>query len=200
MNDINNAFKRFGILGLIENAIIHLLIKCGLNISVMELLVKPVRYAENKYKGKYKFLEVEDFERQKKLNPQWFSDGKIEEMVRACGDKNNKAIGIVKDNLIIAYGWVSLEKMGFDEVELLSQDGYLWDDYTHPTYRGQGLHGLINNARINYLCSSGKTRALTKVAHYNRASKNGYYKSGFTKMQTYITMKVGKFSFSSLKY
>lgn len=197
---IKNAIKRFGFLGFLENVFIHLLEKIGIKFSIMGLYSYDI-FASNSNE----FLNVfhvtpNTFISQKELNPNWFSDQKVSDMLLASDDENNVALGVFDGKLLVSYGWVSTRTMGLDNLLLHEPDGYLWDDYTHPDYRGEGLHSIINNARIAYLFEKGKKRALTQVAHYNRASRVGYIRKGFKLECWFVIFKMGKYERCSLKY
>lgn len=127
----------------------------------------------------YKRLLIQDFENQRYFNSQWFLPSKIESLKKAMSIKGNIPYGIMDDKLILAYGWLSLEKMGFDENLLPVNEGYLWDDYTHPEYRGKGLHQLITEIRLHKLREFGKCNAVSRIDIYNRASRIGYKRLGF---------------------
>lgn len=199
---IRSAIKRFGFFGCIENAIIHCLNKIGICIHVMEVFVYEMSGIEtnNRDNLNIRVLELNDFERQTKLNPLWFNPRKIEDMRSAFALDGNIPLGIVANEMIVAYGWVSLNTMGLENIVLKESDGYLWDDYTHPDHRGKGLHSAINQARVAFLFSMGKARALTQVAHYNRASRVGYIRNGFKRETKYFKICVGGINYSSLKY
>ncbi len=197
---IKNAFKRFGFLGFLENVFIHLLEKIGIKFSIMGLYSYDI-FASNSNE----FLNVfrvtpNAFISQKELNPNWFSDQKVSDMLLASDDENNVALGVFDGKLLVSYGWVSTRTLGLDNLLLHESDGYLWDDYTHPDYRGKGFHSIINKSRIALLFEKGKKRALTQVAHYNRASRVGYIRNGFKLESWFVIFKIGRFERCSLKY
>ena len=199
---IKGAIKRFGIFGCIENAIIHGLEKIGIGFNVMEVFVYEMSSIEiyNEEQLNIRVLELMDFENQANINPQWFNSQKIDDMRSAFAVEGNIPLGIVVNQMIVAYGWVSLNTMGLENIPLKESDGYLWDDYTHPDYRGKRLHSVINQARVAFLCSKGKSRALTQVAHYNHASRVGYIRNGFKRETKYFKISIGGIKYSSLKY
>lgn len=198
---IKSAIKRFGFWGFIENVVIHCFQKIGVDFCVMEIyacgITSGETYSDNNI---VKVLELKDFENQAKLNSSWFTPHKIEDMKSAFNLGDNIAVGIIEDGMIISYGWLSLRTFGLNNIRLKKSDGYLWDDYTHPNYRGNGLHSKINQARVELLRDNGKNRALTQVAHYNRASRVGYLRNGFSFLTSYIQLKIGHFEYSTLKY
>ena len=200
IQSIANALKRFGILGLFENTIIHCLSRIGITLCVMEIYgLELLSITEIKGLSNIRYLTLSDFEKQTLLNPNWFGKGKIEDMKNSFAIEGNIPVGIFENNLLIAYGWVSLNKLGLENLQLKDKDGYLWDDYTHPDYRGKGLHSIINNVRVSILKKAGKERALTQVAHYNRASRVGYLKSGFTLVDRYVQLKIGNYNYTTIK-
>lgn len=172
--------KRYGIKGFLLFALLRFLKIFGIRLFLKDIYRYPLdSYSPPIIQNTYKILTIEDFENQKYLTPQWFSPSKIESFQRAMDIKGNIPYGIVDDKLIIAYGWLSLDKMGFDEISLSIGEGYLWDDYTHPQYRGKGLHRVITEIRLLKLYEYGKCSAISRIDTYNRASRIGYKRLGF---------------------
>ena len=62
---------------------------------------------------------------------------------------------------------------------LREDTGYLWDDYTHPAYRGRRLHGEMLGIRERILEQMGKKVAFAMVDFYNRASQVGFERVGY---------------------
>lgn len=198
---IKDAIKRFGLIGFLENTLIHCLQKIGVDFCIMEMFYLEIpEVTEDKQGIDVRVLQLSDFESQVNKNPIWFTPQKIEDMKRAFSLDGNVPVGIFEEELILAYGWISLKTFGIEKIALKGQDGYLWDDYTHPDYRGRGLHSVINNARVNFLRSCSKHRVLTHIAHYNRASRIGYLRNGFKFGSRWLQIKVGKYMYSSFKY
>ena len=75
--------------------------------------------------------------------------------------------------------------MGYSRRRLEECDGYLWDDYTHPHDRGKGWHGALIRIREQVLREAGKRRAVSIVAHFNRASCRGFQRAGYTLLESY---------------
>ncbi len=115
----------------------------------------------------------------------WFSQQKLEDIRKAFSIPGNRPLGIIRNNQLICYAWLSSKFWGNDITrKLRPQDAYLWDDYVHPSFRGCGLHAVLINARLNYLQKLRKDRIFTIVSVYNQAS----YK-GFKKWQTFFRLK-----------
>lgn len=121
----------------------------------------------------------------------WFSQKKLEDIRHAYSIPGNKAFGIIQNDRLICYAWLSLQFWGGDITrKLQSQDAYFWDDYVHPSYRGQKLHTVLINTRLHYLQKLGKERVFTVVSIYNQASYKGFNRLGFIKWQTYFVLKL----------
>lgn len=120
----------------------------------------------------------------------WFSQQKLEDIRKAFSIPGNRPLGIIRNNQLICYAWLSSKFWGNDITrKLRPQDAYLWDDYVHPSFRGCGLHAVLINARLNYLQKLRKDRIFTIVSVYNQASYKGFKKIGFKKWQTFFRLK-----------
>ena len=104
----------------------------------------------------YKVLVLDDFEGQAAVNPEWFTKVKMQKIRQWISVEGNCAYGIYDNEILAAYGWISSEWMVHKEKLLKPNVGYLWDDYTHPLYRGRGLHGKLVKIREENLRRLGK--------------------------------------------
>lgn len=175
--------KRYGWGGLLRNASGKLLRLAGLNVSRWYMYAIPVAETDfndldRKLTGyPFKELCLEDFRRQTVLNPDWFTPAKMDDVERGLGIEGNHAYGLYEGELLVCYGWISLERFGLSEERLLPTDAYLWDAYTHPAFRGKRLHKYLSIMCLRSIAGYGKSRAVVIVANYNRASRQTYERS-----------------------
>ena len=93
------------------------------------------------------------------------------------------------DETELAYScWISIKEIGFRKkynksIPLLEDEGYLEDAYTHPDFRGKGLHSKMNLFRIMSLLKKGKTRNYVVVQSENVPAIKSQLKSGFIKVR-----------------
>ena len=101
---------------------------------------------------------------------------------------------------LAAYGWTSEQYLGVSKRLLEEGDGYLWDDYTHPDFRGQGWHGRLIRLREEVLRNGGKRRTLSIIARHNRASRRGYQRCGYYLLERYSFGRRWGKPFMTLRY
>ena len=184
MKKILDIYRRYGICGIIEKTLLKLFSITFLDIDKRLCFKKNLNTSLDCI-YEYKILSLKDFYIQKNVNPDWFSEKKISDIEKAFLIDGNMPYGIYDKNLLIAYGWISTKYFGLEMRNLQHNDGFLWDDYTHPKYRGKGLHRAIILIRQNELLKLGKNRALTFISSYNKASMSAYKKIGYTVMETF---------------
>lgn len=207
-NFIYTRYKQYSISGVIIKLFLKLLSKVGIQIDVFYSLVYEISsfdinsvLSQNQIEL-FRKLSLDDFIKYGDKN--WFSDKKINTIFSLL-DNENIVYGIIKDNLIISSGWISLFKYaGFNEnfmPSLKPCDAYLWDAYTHPIYRGNHLHKYLIFYRLYRLKELGKKKAYTFVSIYNKASYKGFSRCGFKKDQLFINYRIGNNSYhTTFKY
>ena len=130
----------------------------------------------------------------------WFTPTKMAKLARYYRVPGNRVFGCFEAGRLVAYGWISEQYMGYSKRRLESGDGYLWDGYTHPAHRGRGWHGHLIRIREVELQKAGKERALSVVAHFNRASRRGFQRVGYTLLEGYTFGRWWGRPFSTLRY
>lgn len=181
MNKAKDIIHRYGIVGCIQNIFCKLLGIFGLNIEFLYCFSKDLdapNLTESKFPA-YKQLAYDDFENQSKYDPQWFNPHKLRALAQAFSVEGNYAFGCYDDGTLMCYAWISVAKFGLKQLDLKSEDGYLWDHYTTPSYRGKGLHGTMIRICEHELYKRGKKKAIIFVANYNRASRVGVERAGY---------------------
>lgn len=86
-------------------------------------------------------------------------------------------------NQIIYYAWLStklieLESIGMS-VPLKYNEGYLFDAYCFPEFRGQNLHSYMSRKRLEILNQKGKKYAYVSYLKDNRVAEKVMKKIGF---------------------
>lgn len=197
---LNDSFRRYGMRGLVEKVILYLLNAVGIRcereycFSISVLADSFSFLIPEQYFHDFKKLTLEDF--QLYGDPNWYNPEKMAVMERCFEEKGNAAYGIIEQSRLVCSGWLSLVKFGDDAEGLFpflkDSDCYLWDDYTHPAFRGKGLHRWLTAYRLYEASKSGKKKAFSFVAAFNRASVKGFLRCGFEKKQIFWNYKIGR--------
>lgn len=195
-NRIWSVKQRYGIMGTFINILQKLFSLIGISINRKHCLnfVIAETFAENKdmLNGftEFKELSYNDFVSYGEKT--WFNANKLAFLKSLLSQSGNSAYGIISNDTIVCSGLISTEYFNLNNIKLSFSDGYLWDAYTHPQYRGLGFHKKLINYRIYQLYLHKKTNVLAFVDSYNRASYKGFISCGFRKAQTYYVYKIGK--------
>lgn len=200
---INDYIKRYGYKGVVEKFICKALSLIGIDVSIWNLLAIDVDTKSIVIDDGLQFVQLifENFKEQQLCNPGWFTNEKVALIEDALKHEGNIAFGVYNDRLLICYGFISTVFMGTENVRLHNTDAYFWDDYVHPDYRGRKLHQLLNAYRIKKTIEFGKSRCISIVGNFNRASLVGYKRLGFMVIQTFCKIKIfNKLENSTLQY
>lgn len=192
MKKIADLRKRYGFSGIMLNMFCKCLKYIGLKISFWSFYVKDINKLQETTLIRFKELHLSDFENQHMVNSEWFTVKKIKDLKQAFLIEGNHCYGYYDGDVLACYGWISLKQLGLENTILMEDDCLFWDDYTHPDFRGKGLHKDLNLFRIARMVEYGKKRALTFIANYNRASRVGYERSGFNLSSQFIEYRLGK--------
>lgn len=204
MKRIISKIKRYGYSGIFKRMCYIIINKItGIhieNINCYFLSLNKNFLKKNLTEGFYLELSYSDFENQIQYNPDWFTPVKMQALKKAF-EAGNLFFGIYEKGLLINYGAINFHTMYPTKITLKYSDVYLWDAYTHPQYRRQGLHQKLLEYRLYEAQKVGKERALINVASYNKASNTSIIKSGFRLLNNYydIIYRNGKQK-STFKY
>lgn len=188
-----DKLKRYGLKGVLLRLVWKSFSIFKIDCSQCYLLGKSLNEPQSSSQSNATFstLEFVDFKKQRLLNPTWFTDEKISSIKKALEIEGSFAYGLLNNDLLISYGFLSLNYWGLDEnLELEKGDCYLWDAYTHPSARGRKLHKMLTMHLEKEAFSKGKKRALSIVDSYNKASRNTYKRQGFSVVQKYFTINL----------
>lgn len=203
MKKLYRAWRLYGTWGVVQNLYGRLGALCGVQVRRMLLfahrLDEPASQAELP-PPPFQELTLADFEAHRMEDEAWFTEEKMAKLARYYKVPGTRAYGCVVEGRLVAYGWVSEHYLGYSRRRLEEGDGYLWDGYTHPAYRGQGWHGVLIRIREQVLREAGKQRAIGVVAHFNRASRRGFQRQGYTLVERYRFGRRWGRTFSTLRY
>ncbi|MEL4457173.1 hypothetical protein [Lutimonas vermicola] len=132
-----------------------------------------------------KELNLEDF---KKGDPTIFNEVKLKLIEERFESGQYWSYGVFSGSELIYSCWITTLEIGFRKkyntsIPLLEDEGYLEDAYTHPDYRGKGLHSKMNLFRIMSLIKKGKSRNYVLVLSENNPAMKSQLKSGFVKVE-----------------
>jgi len=180
----HSALRRYGPAGLFRAGLQRMLRTIGIVWIRNELYRKPCTAPERELPP-YRKLTFADFERQTAFDPQWFTTARLQQIASRFRVPETAAFGCFDGEQLIAYGWFSGKYMGYSKLLLPTGDGYLWDDYTHPDYRGRGLHVQMIRIRDHELYERGLRYGVGMVRDFNRASRRGFEQAGYTLFERY---------------
>lgn len=197
---LKSALRRYGWWGMAQNVCGKAWTLLGIHKEYMQLWAHDL-YPQVEESGvAYQELTLADFEAHRLDDTAWFTPLKMKKLARYFSVPGNRAFGCVVEGRLVAYGWTSEQYLGVSKRLLEEGDGYLWDDYTHPDFRGQGWHGRLIRLREEVLRNGGKRRTLSIIARHNRASRRGYQRCGYYLLERYsFGCRWGK-PFMTLRY
>lgn len=122
-------------------------------------------------------------------DPNEFQGSKMDVYRKRFQDPTYKAYGIIENGRLVYSTWISYHKMGMSiEAKpqfLADNEGYLEDSYCDPVARGRGLHGKMNNYRIQKIMEDGKERVIVIVQEGNTPAFKVQFKSGLEEIGTF---------------
>ncbi|MEI7663502.1 MAG: hypothetical protein WCK34_14940 [Bacteroidota bacterium] len=130
-----------------------------------------------------------------------FHGKKMEVIKQRFADPTYKGYGIVEDGLLIYSAWISMKKLGLpvkSNYLLESNEGYLEDDYCHPSFRGRGIHGKVNLYRLARLYEFGKTQCIVIILDGNTPAIKAQIKLGAQDLGCFYAGKVFGIPFVAL--
>jgi hypothetical protein len=116
-------------------------------------------------------------------------------------DPTYKGYGIIENDILIYSAWISLEKLGLpikSNFKLAPTEGYLEDDYCHPSFRGKGIHGKVNLYRLAKLYELGKTECIIIVLDGNTPAIKAQINLGARDLGCFYAIKIFGIPFVAL--
>lgn len=102
--------------------------------------------------------------------------------------------GIIQDNQIVYFTWISWKKMNFPVLFNMQKDleddaAFLEDSYCLPSFRGRSYHKKMNLYRLLNLAEQHKKYALALVLKENQPALKVQYKSGLSIHKKYTCLR-----------
>jgi len=122
-----------------------------------------------------------------------FFGEKLTVIKKRFNDPTYKCYGVVENDVLIYSAWISLQKLGLpvkSNILLSPNQGYFEDDYCHPSYRGQGIHGKMNNYRLLKLHEFGKTECIIVIINTNIPAIKTQINSGARNLGSFVAGKI----------
>lgn len=200
---MNSAVKKASLFRRGWHFFCHRVIKTYLTKAYyLRLNINPDRIAE-KMKGfdlDVKELTYEDF---LKGDPNVFRGKKMELYKLRFQDSTYKAYGIIENDRLVYSTWISYHRVGMSiethPVYLALNEGYLEDSYCDPVARGRGMHGKMNNYRIQKIYESGRNRVIAIVQEGNTPAFKVQFKSGLEELGAFWHGYILGFKVNTLK-
>lgn len=195
--------KRYGVWGFFYNRLLHALSTIGIHIDPYYLIVKECSASTIPHDESVVFRELTYDDFVSYGNPEWFNASKLAVVSDSFNTPGLKAYGCIIDGKLACSGWVStscfaMPYPGFPS--LRDTDAYLFDAYVDPIFRGHRLHAKLNINRERVALNQGRTRMLSFVSVWNRASLRSWHRIGYFNEQCFMYIRVGSWSKLTLKY
>lgn len=168
------------------------------NLSLDEITQKMSKYDYSNVKE----LNLDDFENGDSLV---FNDVKLDLIRERFESGQYWSFGIYYETQLVYTCWITTLEIGFSKkyntsMDLLEDEGYLVDAYTHPDFRGKGLHSKMNLFRIMSLMKKGRARNYVVVQNENVPAIKSQLKSGFIKVKkiTFLVLFGKRYFFETI--
>lgn len=188
---LKDMWRRYGARGFAGKCLVKVLAIFGVKVRITCHYAKKLDLVVGAVKREYRELDLEDFQTQIQILPECFTEEKMSRIKDAFSVEGNHAYGIYDGKVLTVYGWISAIWLVSKNRKLKEGVGYLWDNYTHPAYRGRGLHGELIGIQERELVRMGKSVAAVTVDFYNRASKVGFERAGYVLKSKVFSWSVG---------
>ena len=188
---LKDMWRRYRARGFAGKCLVKVLAIFGVRVRITCHYAKKLDLVVGVVKREYRELDLEDFQTQIQILPERFTEEKMSRIKDAFSVEGNHAYGIYDGKVLTVYGWISTIWLVSKSRKLKEGVGYLWDNFTHPAYRGRGLHGELIGIQERELARMGKSVAAVTVDFYNRASKVGFERAGYVLKSKVFSWSVG---------
>ena len=188
---LKDMWRRYRARGFAGKCLVKALAILGVRVRITCHYAKKLDLVVGVVKREYRELDLEDFQTQIQILPERFTEEKMSRIKDAFSVEGNHAYGIYDGKVLTVYGWISTIWLVSKSRKLKEGVGYLWDNFTHPAYRGRGLHGELIGIQERELVRMGKSVATVTVDFYNRASKVGFERAGYVLKSKVFSWSVG---------
>ena len=184
LGDLRNKWKQYGVLRLGVRIWKALLRRMGIRIEKFLVMKKELSGPETPNPPKID-IEVQELTEAhiEHLRGMGFGPDKINVFRKRLADPEYVGIGAFHNDKLVYSCWLSLEKFESsvdlgDSVDLQPEEGILIDAYTHPDYRGMGLHTYMNTVRQNRLYELDKKTVVGLLQYENIPARKSQMKVG----------------------
>lgn len=125
------------------------------------------------------------------LDNAWFTSEKMAIINHSICSPSQTCYGIYQNNKLANYGFLNQDMDGHQlkNLKLGPIDAYLWDDYTHPSFRGKGFHTQSIFYRLGKAKDLNKRFVWSNVLIFNSPSFHNYIEAGFKPVFDIVSYK-----------
>jgi hypothetical protein len=116
-----------------------------------------------------------------------------EESVNKALAKGDECYAILDGKSLASYGWYTNDKtIVSDELDLTFKKDYIYmyNGYTHKSYRGQRLHAIGMTRALDHYLKAGKKGIVSYVEERNRRSLQSVYRMGYVDFGKIYIVKI----------
>jgi hypothetical protein len=194
--------KKHGLLGILDYLAHSIFKTYWINIHFLKTNInydKILSQLENT-DFKFKELKYNDF---LLGDPNEFTKKKLKIIKNRLENNTHRCYGFLDKNTLAYSCWISLDKIELPIISsnfnLSNDEGFLYDAFCHPLYRGKGLHSNFNLFRMKSLYELGKRECLVFVFKGNTSALRVQYKCGFIDLGSFKVGKIFAINFTTLK-
>ena len=123
----------------------------------------------------------------------------VSDYVRRMGERHRLLLACDADEQPVASGWLTLPRQRVSaipwewntRVQVSPGQGFLWDFYTEPHARGQGLYRGILRRAVEYCADHDCHSLMIHCNEQNRASRRAILASGFRENASLLITRFG---------
>jgi len=193
---IKDKLKQYGIRNFIGRGIKSIGRKLGFRYERYILIVRDLNGFVEKPTPKIQLdireLNYENFISNNSLK---FSPNKFRLFKKRFSSGNYIALGAYHEGNLVYSCWISLNNFESslnlgNKLRLSPHEGLLVDAYTHPKFRGLGIHTYMSAIRANKLLELNKRRAIGLVLMENLPARKAQAKIGFKGEKIILYIKI----------
>lgn len=146
-------------------------------------------------------LSISDYENEL-WEPSFLNEEKKKLYVKRFANPNAKAYGVIVDGELAYSTWILYGEVIIQNrfrYPLSNKVALLLDSYTHPKYRGMGLHNYMNVWRLYKMKEKGVEKVFGVVLSYNRPAIKTQTKSGLRVVDRFYIFGFGNKKWCTLK-
>jgi hypothetical protein len=133
---------------------------------------------------------------------EYFDNEKLEIFKNRLGNPLMEGYGLFANGDLACYEWINYEKLEITStlsLPLPPGSALLCDGFCHPDYRKRGYHKIINMYQIKKIYEKNIKNVFVIVLKYNKPAVAAQSKCGLKIIQSFISFKIGKKEYSTLK-